>query len=252
MIKIPFLFLGLLGEDVAVVSVLPLDFSRPGKRETLFGTGIGLKFCHCFVVFNNNYNLPQHCGLFFLYGGYHDVHAFALESWHVLGPAEFFQFHCKAEELLFALVFEHDRAAAEEDGGLHLHLGALLEELLSVLQFELEVMLVGVGAESYLLHDHFRGIRFHLLGLLALLIEIFLVVQNLAHRRVGLIADEDQIELQLVCYRKGFCKGIYSLLGNVLSNKAHLRGGYLLVDRRLVLIPLLCEMLVGLASFFEA
>ena len=50
MIKIPFLFLGLLGEDVAVVSMLPLDFSRPGRRETLFGTGIGFKLCHFVVV----------------------------------------------------------------------------------------------------------------------------------------------------------------------------------------------------------
>ena len=46
MIKIPFLLLGLLGEDVAVVSVLPLDFARPGKRKALFGTGDGFKLCH--------------------------------------------------------------------------------------------------------------------------------------------------------------------------------------------------------------
>ena len=48
-VKISLLILGLLGEDVAVVSVLPLDFSRPGKREALFGTGIGFKLCHCFL-----------------------------------------------------------------------------------------------------------------------------------------------------------------------------------------------------------
>ena len=48
MVKISLLFLGLLGEDVAVVSVLPLDLSRSGKREALFGTGVGFKLCHCF------------------------------------------------------------------------------------------------------------------------------------------------------------------------------------------------------------
>ena len=47
MVKISLLLLGLLGEDVAVVSVLPLDLSRSGKRETLFGTGVGFKLCHC-------------------------------------------------------------------------------------------------------------------------------------------------------------------------------------------------------------
>ena len=41
-IKIPFLLLGLLGENVAVISVLSLDFARSGKREALFGTGVGL------------------------------------------------------------------------------------------------------------------------------------------------------------------------------------------------------------------
>ena len=33
MVKISLALLGLLGEDVAVVSMLPLDFSRSGKRE---------------------------------------------------------------------------------------------------------------------------------------------------------------------------------------------------------------------------
>ena len=46
-VKISLLLLGLLGEDVAVVSVLPLDLSRSGKRETLFGTGVGFELCHC-------------------------------------------------------------------------------------------------------------------------------------------------------------------------------------------------------------
>ena len=44
MIKVTFLLLGLLGEDVAVISVLPLDLSRSGKREALFGTGVVKQF----------------------------------------------------------------------------------------------------------------------------------------------------------------------------------------------------------------
>ncbi len=45
-VKIPFLLLGLLGENVAVISMSSLDFSRSGKRKALFCTGIGLKLCH--------------------------------------------------------------------------------------------------------------------------------------------------------------------------------------------------------------
>ena len=48
MVEVPFLLLGLLREDVAVVSVLPLDLSRSGKREALFGTGVGFELCHFF------------------------------------------------------------------------------------------------------------------------------------------------------------------------------------------------------------
>ena len=39
MVQVTLALLGFLGEDVAVVSMLPLDFSRSGKREALFGTG---------------------------------------------------------------------------------------------------------------------------------------------------------------------------------------------------------------------
>ena len=55
MIEISLTFLGLLGEDVAVVSVLPLDLARSGKREALFGTGVGFKLCHCvnLLIVNN-------------------------------------------------------------------------------------------------------------------------------------------------------------------------------------------------------
>ena len=48
MSQISLLLFGLLGEDVALESMFPLYFSRSGKREALFGTGVGLQFGHCF------------------------------------------------------------------------------------------------------------------------------------------------------------------------------------------------------------
>ena len=45
-VEIAFLLLRLLGENVAVISMSSLDLSRTGKREALFGTGVGLNLWH--------------------------------------------------------------------------------------------------------------------------------------------------------------------------------------------------------------
>lgn len=57
-IKISFLLLGLLCENVAMISVFSLDFPRSGKRKTLFGTGVGFLLCHLFklLIVNNIIN----------------------------------------------------------------------------------------------------------------------------------------------------------------------------------------------------
>ena len=51
-VEVAFLLLGLLRQDVAVISVFSLDFSCTGKGEPLFGTGISLNLGHClfFVI----------------------------------------------------------------------------------------------------------------------------------------------------------------------------------------------------------
>ena len=46
MIQVSLLLLRLLGENVAVISVFSLDFTRTGERETLLRTGVGLQFRH--------------------------------------------------------------------------------------------------------------------------------------------------------------------------------------------------------------
>ena len=44
--QITFLLCGFLREDVAVISVFPLDFSGAGEVEALLGSGISLHFWH--------------------------------------------------------------------------------------------------------------------------------------------------------------------------------------------------------------
>ena len=105
-IKISLTLLGLLGEDVAVVSVLPLDFSRSGKREALFGTGVGLKLCHCFNKLNVNIVLRTQRITFSLQGRSSSSSSFR--------AAIFLQLHGEAQKLLLSLLGEHDGTSAEE------------------------------------------------------------------------------------------------------------------------------------------
>ena len=44
--QVAFLFLGLLCQNVTLVSVFTLDFTRSGKSESFFSTGISLYLWH--------------------------------------------------------------------------------------------------------------------------------------------------------------------------------------------------------------
>ena len=171
--------------------------------------------------------------LFLFQRGDHHRHPLALEDRHVFGPAEFFELDGETEQLLLALILEHDRTSAEEDRGLHL--GAFLQETLGMLELELEVMLIGVGTETDLLDDDLRRIGLHLLRFLLLLIEILLIVQDLAYGRIGFGTDFDQVEFELLSQGTGLGNGIDALFGNVFSDKTYLRSGDLLVDVQFVL-----------------
>lgn len=46
MVEVSFTLLALLGQNVTVISMLSLDFTRSGKSESFFGTGISLCLRH--------------------------------------------------------------------------------------------------------------------------------------------------------------------------------------------------------------
>ena len=50
-VKVALLFLGLLCQNVAVVSVMSFNLTRSGERETLFCSGISLYFWHFVGIF---------------------------------------------------------------------------------------------------------------------------------------------------------------------------------------------------------
>lgn len=146
----------------------------------------------------------------------------------------------------FALFYEHDAAAPEEDCSLNL--GTLLEELLGVLELELKVVLVGIGPEADFLDDHLGGVGLHLLGPLLLLVAVLLVIQNLADWGIGLGAYLHQIKLHFVRHCESLRDRIDARFGDVVSYETHLYGMNLIVDRKFVLVFLLVQTGVLLAS----
>ena len=140
-----------------------------------------------------NYNCPF-TGLFFLDRGKHHCHTLAFKYRHILCPSVLLELHRETKKLLLTLLGELDRTSPEEDSGLDL--GSFLEEALRVAELELEVVLVGVGAETDLLDHDLGGILLHLLRLLPLLVEILLVVEYLANGRLRLCAYLHEVELE--------------------------------------------------------
>ena len=87
-----------------------------------------------------------------LFGGDEHEHAFSLEFRHLFWLAVFKQSLGELEKLGFALFFVEDGAAFEED--VDLDLVALLEEADGMVEFELEIMVIGLWTETDFLDNH--------------------------------------------------------------------------------------------------
>ena len=159
-------------------------------------------------------------GLLFLDRCDHHRHPLSLKGRHVLGPAIFLKLNRETQQLLFPLFGEHDGAATEEYGCLDFR--AFLQELLRMLELELEVVLVGVRPEADLLDDNLGGVLLHLLGLLPLLVEVFLVVKDLADRRICLRAYLYKIEFKLVRHLQGLGDRVDTRLRDVVTDQTNL------------------------------
>ena len=171
---------------------------------------------------------------FLLQRGNHHYHTLALKLWHLLRSPVLLQLDRKAKQKLFSLVGIKDGAPFEKYRGLNL--GTFLKELHGMLQFELEIMLVRIRAEAYFLDDYLGRIGLHLLRLLLLLIEIFLIVNNLAYRRVCLCTYLYQIKSEFVSHLHGLRNRIDSLLLNIVAYETNSWSRNLFVDSQSVLV----------------
>ena len=172
--------------------------------------------------------------LLFLNRSDHHYHPLALKLRHVLRSSVLLEFDCKTKEKFFSLVGELNRTSPEENRSLDL--GTLTKELLGMLELELEVVLISVRTEADFLYHNLGGILLHLLGLLLLLVKILLVIKYLAHRRVCLGSNLDQVEFHLVSHLHSCGNRIDARLRNVVTYETHLWCPYLLIDVQFILV----------------
>ena len=111
-----------------------------------------------------------------------EEHLLTFERRHALNLGELFEVVGKAEEEHFTLFFEDDGAPFEED--VSLHLVAVAEELLSVLELEGVVGIARLGSETYFLNFDLDLLSFEFLCFLFLLVEELGVVDESTYRRL--------------------------------------------------------------------
>ena len=98
-----------------------------------------------------------------------------------------------------------------------------------MVQLELEVVVVGLGAEADFLDDDLGGFGLLVFQSLLLVEDELLVVHCLADWRVGIGLDFDQVDTQLLNDSQSLAQGI-DISFDTLAHQAHHRGFHLLVD----------------------
>lgn len=184
--QIPLPFSGLLGENMALESVLALDFARAGQLEPFFRCAVGFYFWHIDVL-----NLT----LFFLHlhlGREYDAHPFALQLGELIHLAVVLELLGKLEEQNLTALLENDRPADEMH--ISFHLGTVFQEVDGMFKFEVKVVIVGVGPEADFLHHRLLGFGLDFLLLFLLLVLKLRIIDHLAYRRIRIGRYFHQIE----------------------------------------------------------
>ena len=157
--------------------------------------------------------------LFLALGAEIENHSLALEVRHIIRLAILGEVVSETREEEFALLLEDDRTSAEEDIGFDFV--ALLEELDSVLELEVVIMIVGLWTETDLLDFLLLSVRFCLFLFFLLRVEEFLVIDYSADRRRSGRSDLNEVEVEIICYFHSLLKRVDALL-YVFADKAHL------------------------------
>src|SRR5690606_10306016 len=95
--------------------------------------------------------------------------------------------------------------------------------------FEVEIVIVGIRREANLLYFGNLAFRLHFLFLLLLIVEEFIVVDDLAHGWIHLWRDLNQVKFLVLRHLQCFLQRVDANF-YVVANQSHLRGANVLVD----------------------
>ena len=168
-------------------------------------------------------SLPCRCRvkqhLLITLGAYEHDHSFAFEVGYIVGFSILGEVGSESSEQEFTLLFEDDRASAEEDVGFDFV--AFFEELDSMLEFEVVVVIIGLRTETDLFHFLLLRIRLRLFLFFLLRVQELLVVHHSANGRVSRSSYLDQIEILLIGNSHCLLKRVDTLF-YIVADKAHL------------------------------
>lgn len=231
----------LLGQNMTLVGVLALDFACSGKSEPLFGTGIGFHFGHNagfrplrqgIALLQGSQKYAKKIGFVSLFlgsfGCQRNKHTLSFQFWKAFYFAYLFELLSKGEQKQFTTLLENNGPTSEMHIGSDL--GTFLEKVLGVLEFELEIMIVGIRAKANLLNQILGGMGLDFFFLFLFLVLEFAVISDSANGRGRGLRDKDQVKAQPFGNLQGFGQGIDPLF-HIFTDQANLFRSNVLIDR---------------------
>ena len=108
-------------------------------------------------------------------------------------------------------------------------LGAFLEKVLGMLEFELKIVIVGIRTKANLLDQILGGVGFDFLLLFLFLVLEFAVISDTANGRGRGLRDKDQVKAQSFGYLQGLGQGVNPLF-HIFTDQANLFSSNVFID----------------------
>lgn len=217
--QIPLSLRGFFGKDMTFISVLALNFARSRQLEALFCSAVGFYFWHSVIFL-----------VLLTFGGFrrkYDTHPLAFQLRKLIDLAVVLELLREFQQQNLSAFLEYNRPPDEVDIGLHLC--PIFQKIYRMLEFKVEIMIVGIWPEPDFFHHRFLSLGFYLLLLFLLFVFEFGIVNHLTNRRIGIRRNLDKIETQVLCDLNSIAYRV-NADGDIFTYHTHLSGIYSIID----------------------